>query len=230
MPVEAIAPPAEPLATESPVAESPAAEMLAEMIDPARTALAVIDIQGDFAAPEGAMGRVGCDLSDVEAVIDRTERLIAAARTAGAAVMFARVVTTPQTDAPNLKVLYRRKGYGEDAVGVCRAGTAGADYYRVTPRPGDIEIEKPMFSSFVGTDLEAQLRARGVDTLVMVGLTTDCCVDCTARDAFHRGFHVFVVQDACSAYGAELHAAALSGLEKNVALLTTTEEVARAWA
>ena len=215
MPVEALAPPL---------------EVLAEMIAPARTALAVIDIQGDFAAPDGAMGHVGCDLSDVEAVIDRAERLIAAARTAGATVMFARVVTTPETDAPNLTAFYRRKGYGEDAAGICRAGTSGADYYRVAPQSGDIEVEKPLFSSFVGTDLEAQLRARGVDTLVVLGLTTDCCVDCTARDAFHRGFHVFVVQDACSAYGEALHRAALSGLEKNVALLTTTDEVERAWA
>ena len=219
MPVEALAHPAEPLA----------AEPLARMIDPARTALAVIDIQGDFAAPDGAMAKVGCDLSDVETVIDRTEALITAARAAGATVMFARVVTTPQTDAPNLKAFYRRKGYSEDAVGVCRSGTPGADYYRVKPEPGDIEIEKPLFSSFVGTDLDAQLRGRGVDTLVFVGLTTDCCVDCTARDAFHRGFHVFVVEDACSAYGDALHRSALMGLEKNVALLTTTDAVMRAW-
>ena len=214
MPVEALAPPAEPLA---------------QMIDPARTALAVIDIQGDFAAPDGAMAQVGCDFSDVETVIDRAEALIAAARMSGATVMFARVVTSPTTDAANLKVLYRRKGYPENAVGVCRGGTPGADYYRVSPEPGDIEIGKPLFSSFVGTDLEAQLRERGVDTLVFAGLTTDCCVDCTARDAFHRGFHVFVVEDACSAYGEELHRAALMGLEKNVALLTRTAEVVEAW-
>ena len=206
-----------------------AAEPLAQMIDPTRTALAVIDIQGDFAAPDGAMAKVGCDFSDVESVIDRAQALIAAARTAGAAVMFARVVTNPEGDAANLKALYRRKGYPDDAVGVCRAGTPGAAYYRVKPEPGDIQIEKPLFSSFVGTDLEAQLRARGVDTLVFAGLTTDCCVDCTARDAFHRGFHVFVVEDACSAYGDELHRAALMGLEKNVGLLTTTDEVVRAW-
>ena len=204
-------------------------ETLAEMIAPGRTALGVIDIQGDFAAPDGAMGRVGCDLSGVEAVIDRSEQLIASARVAGAAVMFARVVTTPEGDAANLKALYRRKGYPEDAVGICRAGTPGADYYRVRPEPGDIEVEKPIFSSFVGTDLEARLRARGVDTLVLLGLTTDCCVDCTARDAFHRGFHVFVVEDACSAYDAELHRGAMTGLTKNVALAVSTAEVLEAW-
>ena len=214
MPVEALAPPAEPLA---------------EMIAPGRTALAVIDIQGDFAAPDGAMGQVGCDLSEVEGVIDRAERLITAARGAGAQLMFARVVTTAESDAANLKALYRRKGYGEGAVGICRAGTAGADYYRVQPRAGEIEVTKPLFSSFVGTDLEAQLRARGLDTLVVLGLTTDCCVDCTARDAFHLGFHVFVVEDACSAYDAELHRGSFAALTKNVALGVTTAEVLEAW-
>ncbi len=133
MPVEALAPPVEPLA----------AEPLAQMIDPARTALAVIDIQGDFAAPDGAMAKVGCDFSDVEVVIDRSQALIAAARKAGATVMFARVVTTPQGDAPNLKAFYRRKGYPEEAVGVCRAGTPGADYYRVKPEPWSSSASQP---------------------------------------------------------------------------------------
>lgn len=224
MPVEALAPAPGP-----PKAEPPAAESLAEMIAPARTALAVIDIQGDFAAPDGAMGQVGCDLSEVEGVIDRAERLIAAARRAGAQVMFARVVTTAEGDAENLKAFYRRKGYPEDAVGVCRAGTPGADYYRVRPEPGDIEVAKPLFSSFVATDLEAQLRARGVDTLAILGLTTDCCVDCTARDAFHRGFHVFLVEDACSAYDPALHRGSVAALSKNVALTVSTAEVLEAW-
>ena len=218
------------MSVEALAAETLGPETLAQMIDPARTALAVIDIQDDFAAPGGAMARIGCDLSDVEAIIDRTEALIAAARSADAVLMFARVVTTAEGDAPNLKALYRRKGYPDDAVALCRAGTPGADYYRVQPEPGDIEVEKPLFSSFVGTDLEARLRARSVDTLVFVGLTTDCCVDCTARDAFHRGFHVFVVEDACSAYGDAPHRSALVGLERNVAMLATTDGVLEAWA
>jgi nicotinamidase-related amidase len=202
---------------------------LAPMIQPAKTALVVIDVQGDFAAPDGAMGKVGVDMSDVEPTIDRIEGLIAAARKAGAALVFARVVTRPETDSTALKLLYVRKGYGEAAVGICRADTPGAAYYRVTPKPGDIEIEKRLFSSFVGTDLEDQLQARGIDTLVFTGLTTDCCVDCTVRDAFHRNYNCFVVDDACSAYGAETHAAAMLGLTKNVALAVTAADVAAAW-
>jgi nicotinamidase-related amidase len=205
------------------------ADRLAPMIPPSTTALVVIDVQGDFAAPDGAMGYVGVDMSDVEPTIDRIERLIAAARKAGAPVVFARVVTRPETDSEALKRLYIRKGYGEEAVAICRADTPGAAYYRVQPQAGDIEIQKPMFSSFVGTDLDAQLQAKGVDTLVFTGLTTDCCVDCTARDAFHRNYHCFIVDDACSAYGEDVHAAAMLGLTKNVALAVTAQEVEAAW-
>jgi nicotinamidase-related amidase len=210
-------------------ADAPPAMDLAPMIAPSTTALVVIDVQGDFAAPDGAMGFAGVDMSDVEPTIDRIERLIAAARGAGAAVVFARVVTRPETDCEALKRLYIRKGYGAEAIAICRADTPGAAYYRVAPEPGDIEIQKPLFSSFVGTDLDARLRARGVDTLVLTGLTTDCCVDCTARDAFHRNYSCFIVDDACSAYGQELHSAAMLGLTNNVALAVTAQEVEAAW-
>lgn len=201
---------------------------LAEMIPPARTALIVVDIQVDFAAPYGLLGRYGVDLSPAEAAIDRIETLIAAARKAGTTIGFMRVVTTPEQDSDALKTLMARKGQpGGEAI--CRTDDGGADYYRVHPEPGDIEIGKLLFNSFHDTDLEEQLRARGIDTLVFTGLSTDCCVDNTARDAFHRNFHVFVVSDACAAYEPELQLGSLNALEKNVALLTTTGAVVSAW-
>jgi nicotinamidase-related amidase len=212
------------------VAELPhvAAEALGAMLPPARTALVVVDVQTDFAAPFGLLGRVGADLSGVEPAIDRIERLIAAARKAGATVAFMRVVTRPETDPAALKTLMVRKGMpGGEAI--CRIDDGGADYYRVAPEPGDIEIQKLLFNSFHGTDLDQQLRDRGIDTLVMTGFSTDCCVDATARDAFHRDYHVFVVSDACDAYEPDLHSGTLNVLRKNCALLTTTDAVEAAW-
>ncbi|MFD2137033.1 cysteine hydrolase family protein [Novosphingobium resinovorum] len=97
------------------------------------------------------------------------------------------------------------------------------------PQPGDIEVSKLVYSSFHGTDLEQQLRTRGIDTLVMTGLTTECCVDSTTRDAFHRDFHTFVVSDACAAYEPDLHAHALKALAANTSLLVTTDAVMAAW-
>ena len=203
--------------------------LLPPMIAPARTALVVVDVQEDFVSPTGAAGHWGIDLGVLEPPLRNVEALIDAARAKGVALVFLRVVTRPETDSDALKALHRRKGRAPEALAICRAGTPGADYYRVRPEPGDIEIEKVLYSGFVGTDLDAQLRARGIDTLVMTGFTTDCCVDCTARDAFHRNYDVFVVTDACGAYEDDLHRGALNGLSKNCALLTDTQSVLNAW-
>lgn len=204
-----------------------AAELKA-MLPPAATALVVVDIQTDFAAPFGLIGRHGGDLGPAEAAIDRIEALIAAARKAGVTVAFMRVVTREETDSDALKTLYARKGMpGGQAI--CRIEDGGADYYRVAPVAGDIEIEKLLFDSFHGTDLDAQLRARGVETVVMTGLSTDCCVDQTARSAFHHGYNVFAVTDACAAYEPGLHDSTMNILQKNCALLATSDAVIEAW-
>ena len=202
---------------------------LEPMIVPSRTALLVIDAQVDFIAPGGAMGQAGTDLSPVVPVLRRVEALIAAARSAGVALVFVRVVTRPETDSEALKLLMQRKGYPAEAAAICRAGTAGVDYYGVAPQAGDLQVEKTLFSSFSGTSLGSDLRERGVDTLVVAGFTTDCCVDCTVRDAFHQNFSVFVVQDGCAAYSEDLHYGALNSLVKNCALLVEAQSVIACW-
>lgn len=206
-----------------------APDALAAMLPAATTALVVVDIQKDFAAPDGLVAGFGQDMTGVEAAIDRIEALIAAARKAGATLAFMRVVTHPDSDPAVLKTLMVRRGQpGGEAI--CRTDDGGADYYRVKPEPGDIEIDKLMFDSFHGTDFDDQLKARGIETLVMTGITTDCCVDSTARTGFHNGYNIFLVSDACAAYEPDLHTGTLNVLEKNLALLTTTDAVLKAWA
>ena len=202
---------------------------LGPMIVPARTALLVIDAQVDFIAPHGMMGLAGADLSGVAPALERIQRLIAAARSARATVGFARVMTRPETDSDALKLLMARKGLPPESVAICREATGGADYYGVAPNSGELEVAKTLFSSFVGTGLEECLRKRGVDTLVIAGFTTECCVDCTVRDAFHRNFNVFVVADGCAAYSPGLHDGALNALGANCALLVESNAVLAAW-
>ena len=205
-----------------------AASDLAAMIAPERTALVVVDVQTDFAAADGLVGRYGADMTTIPPAIDRIEALIAAARAAGAAVAFLRVVTRAETDSVAMRTLMERRGMaGGEAI--CRADSVGADYHRVLPQPGDIEIAKLMFNGFHATDFDERLRAHGVDTLLMTGFTTDCCVDATARDAFHRDYHVFIVSDACGAYEPDLQHGALNALNKNCALLVESDAVLAAW-
>lgn len=203
--------------------------VMAQAAAATRTLLLVIDVQVDFASPDGAMGRFGLDLSGVEAMIDRAEALIAAARRAGVPVGFARVVTTPDTDSRALRLFHARTGRDASAAAICRDGTAGADYYRLRPRDGDVVIGKRLYSCFHGTDLAAILAGRGIDTLVVAGMTTECCVDSTVRDAFHRDVNVFLVADACAAYGEAEHVGALSALGQSCAVLVDADTVIAGW-
>jgi nicotinamidase-related amidase len=202
-----------------------------DWIAPNRTALVIIDMQVDFAAPEGVIGRMGVDMSGLAPALAAAERLAGAARAAGTPVVFVGLFTSPDTDSPAWRERMARRGGDPDVESdLCRAGQAGSDFYGPKPVDGELVIEKSRYSAFVGTDLEQRLRARGVDTLVLCGLTTECCVDCTARDAFHADFHVFVPVDACAAYEVDIHEAALKIMGLNFAILTDTDAVADAWA
>jgi biuret amidohydrolase len=203
---------------------------LAEMIEPAQCALLVIDVQEDFASPLGAVARAGADMSGVAPALDKIEALVDAARRAGVSVAFARVVTTAESDSEALKLLHARKSDPPEALALCREGEAGAGYYRVAPRPGDIEVEKRLYNAFHGTSLESDLRASGVETLVVAGFATHCCVDATCRDAFHRDFNVFVVSDATDSYSPDAHWSTLRALRASCALVVATDAVLSAWA
>ena len=144
--------------------------------------------------------------------------------------VFVRVITRDGTDSEALKLFHMRRSKGNvGSVAICRAGTKGADYYGVQPEAGDLEIEKVLYSTFYGTNFDEELRKRGIETLVVCGFTTECCVDSTVRDAFHRNYNVFIVQDACSAYDPAMHLGALYALSENCALLADTDDVVAAW-
>ena len=203
---------------------------LAAWIAPARTALVIIDMQGDFAAPEGRLGQWGVDLSAVPPALEKAQALAEAARKAGAPVVFVGLFTRPETDSGAWRERMRRRGGDPDSdSGLCRADEVGSDWYGPKPLPGEAVVEKARYSGFHDAPLDGVLKGLGVDTLVVAGLTTECCVDCTVRDAFHLDYHVFLASDACAAYEAEVHAASLKALELNCAILVETDQVITAW-
>lgn len=201
-----------------------------DWIDPKRTALVPIDMQVDFGAPDGMLGKLGLDMTAPLAAVAQSEKLAAAARAAGVPVVFVRLQTRKELDSPHWKERMRRLGRNPDSEsGVCREGSIGAEFIGPKPLRGETVIGKLRYSGFFGTPLDTALKARGVDTLVLCGLTTECCVDCTARDAFHLDYHVFIAADACAAYEPDLHKAALAALELNCAILADTDEIISAW-
>ena len=216
---------AEPVRAEAP------GQTLADWIAPSRTAVVVVDIQVDFASPDGALGRAGLDMSVVAPAVAAAERLVAEARAAGAPVVFVGLRTSAALDSPAWLERSRRRGSAasEDSA-ICRAGQKGSEFVGPMPQPGELVIDKIRYSGFFGTNLHAGLKALGVDTLLVCGLTTECCIDSTVRDAFHLDYHVFIPTDACAAYEPDVHAASLKNLELNCAFLVTVDEVESAWA
>ena len=199
-------------------------ELLSEILDPARTALVLVDVQVDFVSPDGVIGQAGVDLRPAHIAMAQMARLREALKQKGGTICFLKVVTRDETDTDALKNLYAWRGKpGQHAI--CRVDEAGSDYYQLVPEDGDLDIAKVLFDGFHGTELDAELKARGIDTVLMAGVTTDCCVDQTARSAFHHNFNVVVVSDACAAYEEILHVGALMALEKNCALLADTQTV-----
>jgi ureidoacrylate peracid hydrolase len=186
-------------------------------------------MQVDFAAPDGVLGQAGVDMEIVKPALAAAERLAASARAADAPVVFVGLMTQPGLDSPAWRERTIRRGGSPDDAGLCRVGERGSEFYGPKPAPGELVIPKVRYSGFFGTTLDAALKALGVDTIVACGLTTECCVDCTVRDAFHLDYHVFVASDACAAYETDLHEGSLKNLELNCAILVTTDEVAVAW-
>ena len=199
-----------------------------EWIAPSRTALLLVDCQVDFASPDGVMARQGYDVTTARAALGNAALLADAARKAGVPCLFARLVTRPGDETSMQKEWKARRGHDNDPL-LCREGSKGADFVGVTPLPGEAIFSKSRYNAFAGTELDAHLKGLKRDTLVIAGLTTECCVDSTARDAFERDYHVFIASDAVAAYEADLHQGALKALALNCATLVSTADILSVW-
>lgn len=186
-----------------------------DWIAPNRTALLLIDMQADFAKPITLPA------------IKQAEILAAAARAANVPCVFVRLITSEKDETPFLQEWKNRRG--DDGEPLCRAGSPGAEFVGPKPQAGELVFSKKRFNAFTGTGLDAALRAEGIDTLVVAGLTTECCIDSSVREAFERDYHVFVVEDATACHEAGLHEAALKALWLNCAQIVTTGQIVDAW-
>ncbi|BFM08402.1 cysteine hydrolase family protein [Halioxenophilus aromaticivorans] len=208
----------------------PMVDLKPAWISPGRTALCVIDVQVDFASSEGLLGQYGIDMRGLEPCFDNINRLIASARSVDIPIIFIALKTQAATDSQAWKLWMQRQGRDADAdSAICRQGEAGAEFYYCLPQPGDLIIEKARYSAFWQTDFSKLLQQQAIDTLVVTGITTECCVESTVRDAFHHDYHVFLPVDACAAYDDKMHTASLKAMAMNCALLSSTQAIEHAW-
>ncbi|THD79851.1 MAG: pyrimidine utilization protein B [Phenylobacterium sp.] len=194
-------------------------------VDPAATAVVVIDMQNAYASPGGYLDLAGFDISGAPAVIRNIKGVLETARGAGVPVIYfqngwdADYVEAGGPGSPNFHKSNALKTMRErpELEGKLLA-RGGWDYELVDdlkPQAGDIVLHKTRYSGFFNSQLDSVLRSRGVRTLVFVGIATNVCVESTLRDGFFLEYFGVVLEDATHQAGPEfLQQASLYNIEK----------------
>ena len=183
-------------------------------LEPSSTALVVIDLQrGIVAAP--AAPHSSAD------VVSRAASLVQAMRARGGTVVLVHV-----TPSPDARDALRPVTDAPVGAGGWSPPPDWSDFVPgLEPKVTDIVITKRQWGAFYGTELDLQLRRRGVDTIVLCGISTTMGVETTARDAFERGYQQVFVEDAMAAREADEHRHTVNSLFPRIGRVRSTDEV-----
>lgn len=171
-----------------------------------RTALVIIDMQRDFVEPGGFGETLGNDVSLLQAIVPTVRRVLEAWRAAGGFVVHTREAHAPDlSDCPPAK---RLRGAPTLRIGdegpmgrILIAGEPGnAIIDELAPIEGELVIDKPGKGAFYATGLTDELTARGITHLIVMGVTTEVCVQTTMREANDRGYDCLLVEDGTESY------------------------------
>lgn len=185
------------------------------LLDPARTALVVIDMQRDFIEKGGFGDSLGNDVSRLEAIVPAAARLIALFRAHRWPVIHTREAHRPDlSDCPPSKL---RRGNPRLHIGqagamgrLLVAGEPGNQIVdAVAPIDGEIVIDKPGKGMFWATGIHERLQQLDITHLVFAGVTTEVCVQASMREANDRGYECLLIEDATESYFPQFKAATL---------------------
>jgi ureidoacrylate peracid hydrolase len=181
-------------------------------IDPAKTAVVVVDMQNDFGSKGGMFDRAGIDISGIQKAIAPTARVLASARRAGIKIVYlkmgyrADLSDLGAPDAPNRARHLRMFAVGQTIKTpdgkegrVLIRDTWGTDIVNeLKPQTEDVLVYKHRFSGFYETELDSILKRAAIKHLIVTGCTTSVCVESTIRDAFFRDYHCVLLADCTS--------------------------------
>jgi ureidoacrylate peracid hydrolase len=202
---------------------------LSERLDPAHTALIVIDVQNDFCHGDGVFGKLGFDMSWMDPAIEQTRRLLSEARKHRLLTVFVRGNEDGRYLSVPMAETYHRRGFVD---GLACKDSWGADWYsdiRPSGASNEVNFIKYRFGAFEDTPLDLYLRSNGITTLITAGVITSGCVESTVRNAFWHGYAVVVPSDCVADASEERHRASLSKMAASFGDVVPAEQIIAIW-
>ena len=195
-----------------------------DRIDAGKAALIVVDLQNAFMLP--GVAHMLCEKAP--RIVPNVNRLAGRVRDAGGTVAWVRTTATPET-LHEWSTFYRllTPEAGRRRLDALSEGTTGHAFWsELAIEPQDLIVSKTRYSAFIqgSSHLEPELRARGIDTLLVAGCITNVCCESTARDAMMLNFHAAMISDANAAVTDEEHASSLVAFYLNFGDVLTTDE------
>jgi nicotinamidase-related amidase len=179
-------------------------------LDPKKTALVLVDLQN------AVVGMNTAPYASAQ-VVENSRKLADAFRFHGAPVVYVRVELNDFMKLP----VDQPHNLGDKPLPTAASEIAPSAGFQ----HGDILITKRHWGAFAGTDLEQQLKNRGIDTIVLTGISTNVGVESTARQGTGLGFAFVLVEDACSSQDGEQHRFAVENIFPRLTRVRTTDEV-----
>jgi ureidoacrylate peracid hydrolase len=204
-------------------------------VSPHDTAVIVVDMQNAYASPGGYVDLAGFDIAGAAGTIAKIAQVLETARGAGMPVIFlqngwdADYVEAGGPGSPNWHksnaLKHMRANPERRGQLLARGGWDYALVEALAPQPGDIRVHKTRYSAFFNSQLDSILRARGIRTLVFVGIATNVCVESTLRDGFHLEYFGVMLEDATHHLGPDfMQAATVYNVEKFFGWVSTVAD------
>lgn len=184
-------------------------------INPQRTALLVIDLQNDFCSEEGALARLGSDVSSCQVVASRVNLFLPKVRQLVGLVAFFRLVYDVSAMSESQKERLIKNGKPV----ICSPDGVGSELF-IVPNPEDLVFVKHRYSPFSNHDFRAILRERSIETVAVTGVDTHICVEGAIRQGYDLGYRMIILSDLVGTRASELnsHEHSLAVCERYFAL------------
>jgi len=200
---------------------------LKEVVAPEHSAVLVIDMQNDCCLPDGALDKMGLDVSARMAMIPVLASFLAKARQVGALVVYSQHATllSGASNSPAYVYYMKRRFTVPTAV----EGSWGQGIVQdLAPREHEPIVRKHRGNAFAGTDLDQILRCNGVQTIIATGVSTENCVESTVRDAAHHDYYVVIAEDCVASSNQAFHKASLEMMRARHDVVTS-QNIIRLW-